>query len=311
MPIATAGLRLLEASGHELDLVERPSPTEFRSRLAQADAVVLRFQSLSRDDIEAAERLHFVSRHGVGYDAVDVAALSARGIPLAITPGANAIGVAEHTLALLLAVARRILPQDAGVRAGQWQSAMRGAMFELAGKTALIVGAGRIGRATAERMKAFGMQVFAYDPLLPPEAALPEGVQRVVDLNAALQSVDVVSLHLPLTESTRHLVDPLSIKRGAILLNTSRGGLLDGTRLLQALQEDHLTGAGLDVFETEPPNVADPLLQHPNVVLSPHAASLTDASIERMGVECASNIADFFAGRPPRGSIVNLADIGI
>lgn len=311
MPVAASGLRQLEAAGHELDLVERPAPAEFRARLARADAVILRFQPLSRQDIEAAGSLRFVARHGVGYDAVDVAALTERGIPLAITPRANAIGVAEHALALLLAVARRILPQDAGVRAGQWQAALRGPLFELAGKTALIVGAGRIGRATAERLQAFGMRVLAYDPFLPPGATLPPGLEIMTDLPAALAQADVVSLHLPLTDATRGLVDPLALKRGAIVINTARGGLLDPARLLAALDSGHLTGAGLDVFDVEPPDAADPLLGRPDVVLSPHAASLTDASIERMATECAANIIDFFAGRPPRDSIVNLAGIAL
>lgn len=311
MPIADAGLRLLEAGGHELDLVERPSPEDFRRRLAGADAVILRFQPLSRGDIDAAGQLRFVARHGVGYDAVDVSALSERGIPLAITPGANAIGVAEHTVALLLAVARRIVPHDAGVRAGQWQAALRGPMIELAGKTALIVGAGRIGCATAQRLQAFGMSVWAYDPLLAAAAPLPAGVRRVEHLADALAQADVVSLHLPLTEATRHLVDPLELKRGAIVLNTARGGLLDPARLVAALDAGHLAGAGLDVFDVEPPGAAEPLLRHPDVVLSPHAASLTDASIERMAIECAENILGFFDGHPPRQSIVNRADIAL
>lgn len=309
MPIATSGLTRLQEAGHELDLVERPAPAEFRARLAQADAVILRFQPLSREDIAEAGRLRFVARHGVGYDAVDVAALSARGIPLAITPRANAVGVAEHALALLLAVARRIIAQDAAVRAGQWQAALRGPMFELAGKTALIVGAGRIGRATAERMQAFGMRVLAYDPFLPADATLPAGVAIMTSLEAALAQADVVSLHLPLTDDTRRLVDPLALKRGAIVINTARGGLLDQGRLLTALESGHLLGAGLDVFDREPPSATDPLHQRPDVVLSPHAASLTDASIDRMATECAANIIDFFDGRPPRDSIVNIASI--
>lgn len=305
MPIADAGLRMLEAGGHELDLVERPSAQHFQARLANADAVVLRFQPLTRQNIDAAPRLRFVARHGVGYDAVDVDALTARGIPLAITPGANATGVAEHTIALLLAVARRIVPHDAGVRDGQWQGVLRGPMIELSGKTAFIVGAGRIGRATAALLQAFGMHVWVYDPQLPAHATLPQGVQRAHRLADVLKNADVVSLHTPLTDATRHLVDPLELKRGAILLNTARGGLLDEQRLLAALETGVLAGAGLDVFATEPPDVADPLLRHPNVVRSPHAASLTDASIERMGIECAENILGFFAGRPLTQNIVN------
>ncbi len=214
-------------------------------------------------------------------------------------------------LALLLAVARRVIGHDAGVRAGQWQAALRGPMFELAGKTALIVGAGRIGRATAQRLRAFDMRVLAYDPFLPADAALPQGIEIRTDLAAALAEADVVSLHLPLTDATRGLIDPLALKRGAIVVNTARGGLLDPTRLLAALESGHLTGAGLDVFDPEPPGAADALLRRPEVVLSPHAASLTDASIERMATECATNIIDFFEGRPPRDSIVNLAGIAL
>lgn len=304
--IHESGLAKLRATpGLTLDVLLAPTPEEFNTHLQHADAVILRYQPLRQVQIDAAPRLKLVVRHGVGYDSVDLAALDARRIPLAITVDANAISVAEHAMSLLLAVAHRTVAFDTDVREGRWQAGAAQPMWELAGKKALVVGAGRIGRTLAHRLMAFGMDVCVFDPGLPAAVALPIGLRRSEDLAAALGEADVVSLHLPLSETTCRLIDPLACKFGAILVNTARGPVLQEDRLCEALRCGHLKGAGLDVFEEEPLRTSSPLRSFSNVVLSPHIASLTDAGIQRMANECADHVIAFFGPGIARAAVVN------
>lgn len=305
-PIHESGLAKLRTTpGLTLDVLSAPTPEEFNDHLRHADAVILRYQPLRKSQIDAAPRLKIVVRHGVGFDTVDVPALNARRIPLAITIDANALSVAEHAISLLLAVAHRTVAFDADARQGRWQAGATQPMWELAGKKALVVGAGRIGRAMAHHLMALGMDVCVFDPGLPTSAVLPVGLRRSTDLTAALGEADAVSLHLPLSEATYRLVDPLACKRGAILVNTARGSVVHEPRLCEALQNGHLTGAGLDVFEAEPLTASNPLRVFPNVVLSPHIASLTDAGMQRMAIECADHVTNFFGAGITRGAVVN------
>jgi D-3-phosphoglycerate dehydrogenase len=302
------GLRLLR--GREdwtFTCLDDASDEEFAAHLPLADAVVLRYRSLGRAHVEQAPRLRCVSRHGVGYDSVDTAALRERDIALAITPKANASAVAEHAMALLLAVARRIPQCHASVAAGEWVRGI-GAQpfFELEGKQALIVGAGRIGRAMATRLQGFGMAVRCFDPFLAPDAPLPAGCERAPELAAALAEADVVSLHVPATPTTMGLVDPLACKRGAILVNTARGGVVDMQRLHLALLTGHLYGAGTDVFDTEPVPAGHPMLTEPALVATPHVASLSDGALRRMAQESIQNVLDFFDGTLDAGAAVDL-----
>jgi D-3-phosphoglycerate dehydrogenase len=304
--IADPGIALLRAEpGFTVDLLDAASNGQFRARLAGADGVILFFQPLKAADIAAAAQLKVVSRHGVGYDSVDVSALDERRIPLTITPGANAVAVAEHAISLLLAVARRSIAFDRDARQGRWSANATAPMFELAGKRALIVGAGRIGSAVARRLCAFDVQVQAYDPALPKDAVLGQGIERVEDLSHALAHADIVSLHMPLTAQTRHSINPLAMKRGAILINTSHGGVVDENALIEGLGSGHLLGAGLDVFETEPLGPKHPLYALDNAVLSPHISSLTDGGLRRMSLEAAQNVIDYFRGTLDPAVVVN------
>jgi D-3-phosphoglycerate dehydrogenase len=304
--IAAAGLALLEqAPGFTVEVLDDPTEDAFLERVPDADAALLFFRPLRAKHIQAATRLRFVSRHGVGYDAVDVESLNARGIPLSITATANATAVAEHTVALLLSVAHRITGHDQDVRAGLWQARARTPMMELTGKTALVIGGGRIGSETARRLLGLGMQVQCFDPALPASVSLPAGIHRVDHLALALAQADVVSLHIPFTEQNRHLIDPWAMKSGSILINTARGELFDENVLADALQKRHLFGAGVDVFASEPVAEGHPLSSLDNVVLSPHNASLTDGGLYRMGTESATNIIDFFNGHVNPACIVN------
>lgn len=295
--IADPGIELLRAQDDfTVEVLDDYTQEQFADSLAGSDGVILFFQPLKAAAIAGAPRLKVVSRHGVGYDSVDVATLDERNIPLTITPGANAVAVAEHAISLLLAVARRSASFDIDVRAGIWSRKPITPMFELSGKRALIVGAGRIGTATAQRLRAFDMDVQAYDPALPDDAVIGGGLERVRDLHKALAQADVVSLHVPLTTATRNLIDPRQMKLGSILINTARGGVINEAGLLEALESGHILGAGVDVFEVEPLPAEHPLCLLENVVLSPHISALTDGGLHRMSLEAAQNVIDYFRG---------------
>jgi len=281
------------AAGHRVWTDADPLAADpLRRRVEEADAVIAGAREAYDAELLArAKRLRVISRTGVGYDRIDVDAATRRGIVVTITPGALEESVADHTLLLLLAVARRLRELDAGTRAGRWTRVMG---RELQGKRLGILGLGRIGRAVARRAQAFGMAVWAYDPVPDPAYARQHNIRLVDDWPTLVETVDVVSLHLPLTPSTRRLVDADFLARmrpGSLFINTARGGLVDQDALVEALAGGHLGGAGLDVFDPEPVSEAHPLLARlpadANVVLTPHVASYTaeaSAAIARQAV---------------------------
>ncbi len=308
-----AGLeRLKRAEGFTHTLVEEISVESYSPHLAGADAVVLRTQPMTAEVIAKAPRLQIVSRHGVGYDAVDVKALNARRIPLCVVGDVNSRAVAEHTLMLMLAVARRAAAHDRAVRKGEWDLRNRFETVELDGKSLLLVGFGRIGRRVAELARAFGMTVAAYDPFVKPEVMAKHGVRPAAELLKALGEADYVSLHMP--GSTAGAViweeEIAAMKPGAILINAARGGLVDEALLDKALREGRLGGAGLDVFRHEPPAPDHPLLANERVLISPHSAGLTAECAARMAVACVQNVLDHFAGRLAPALVVNAAELG-
>ncbi|MCA3572887.1 MAG: hydroxyacid dehydrogenase [Aestuariivirga sp.] len=308
-----AGLeRLKQAQGFTHTLVDDVSVESYLPHMAEAEAVVLRTQPMTASTIAAAPKLAIVSRHGVGYDAVDVAALSARGIPLSIVGDVNSRAVAEHTLMLMLAVARRAASHDRASREGQWNIRNRFETVELDGKTLLLVGFGRIGRRVAELAKAFGMAVMAYDPFVKPDLLAKHGVRPAADLVKALGEADVVSLHMPGSTAGAVIFEEelAAMKPGAILINAARGGLVDEALLDRALREGRLFGAGLDVLASEPPDAGNPLLTNDRVVISPHTAGLTAECAARMAVASVQNVIDHFAGRLDPALVVNAAAIG-
>jgi D-3-phosphoglycerate dehydrogenase len=304
-----SGMDLLEARPDiALDVVAGPAAPDFEARLAAAHAVTLRMTPFGADLIAKAPALRVVSRHGVGYDTVDVDALTARGIPLAVVGEANAVTVAEHTLCLMLGLARRLKAYDAAARRGEFAWRLRAESVELAGKTVLLVGFGRIGSEVARRCAAFGMRILVHDPHLSAAAIARAGGLPASDLDAALGEADVVSLHLPLTAATRHIVDAARLGRmkpGAILVNTARGGLVDEKALAAALADGRLSGAGLDVFERQPPATDSPLFRMENVLLTPHSAGMTREAAARIAVACAQNVLDALDGRLNPANVVN------
>ncbi len=305
-----SGLSILRADPSiDLDYTEDLGTDAMLARLPQAQAVLLRTQPFDAATIAACPALQIVSRHGVGYDAVDVDALNQRGIPLTIVGDVNAQTVAEHTMMLMLAASRRLGAYDAATRpGGDWGFRNSLAAREIGGKTLLIVGLGRIGRRVAHLAAAFDMRVLAYDPFA---AAPPEGVEILADLDQALTQSDVVTLHLPGTDRPVLGADQIArLRPGAIVVNAARGGAVDEAALAQALDEGRLHGAGLDVFASEPPQAGNPVTGRADIVLTPHVASMTVECAERMAVAAARNIVDYFHNRLDPALVVNADAIG-
>ena len=306
--IHEAGLNLLRsAPGVTVDMVDEISTESYAARIPEADALLIRTQPLPGSVVATAPRLKIVSRHGVGYDAVDVPALEARGIALAITGDVNSRAVAEHTLALMLALAKRVTAYDAAMRDGEWTIRNSFSATELWDKRLFLVGFGRIGRLVAGLAGAFGMHVSAYDPFQSGEAIRQGQAEPVGSLEEGLRVADIVSLHVPKAGS-KALIGAEQIelmKRTALLVNTSRGDLVDEHALADALDAARIAGAGLDVFGSEPPAAGNRLLRSDRAVLSPHSAALTRECAIRMSEAAAQNILDFFEGRlDPRLTVI-------
>ncbi|MFC0386362.1 hydroxyacid dehydrogenase [Muricoccus vinaceus] len=308
-PIHPGGIqRLLDAPGITLDHPGAATGGDLAARLRDAEAAIVRGTAVNAAFLAMAPRLRMVCRHGVGYDLVDVPAMTRRGVVVMITPEANAASVAEHALMLMLAVARRVLPVDAGVRRGEWRVRGQSETFELGGRRVLVLGFGRIGTRVARLCAAFGMRVAVHDPFIPAGTIRGAGFEAVKDRDAGLAAADVVTLHLPAGEATRGMVDAAflaAMKPGAVLINTARGTLLDEAALEAALRSAHLSGAGLDVLRVEPMVTPPPLLALDNVVVTPHVAASTAEGLQRMAWDAAGNVLDFLAGRPDPDAVVN------
>jgi len=306
------GLAILrQVPGVEVDYVEEVSAESYRPFLPNADALLIRTQPLTAGHVAEAPNLRIVSRHGVGYDSVDVDALNHRHIPLAVVGDVNSRAVAEHAAMLMLAAARRTVLFDRKMRAGDWGYRNSLDATELDGSTLLLVGFGRIGKRLAQIAAALGMIVLAYDKFQDACAIRDEGVTPVADLREALSMADVVSLHVPKV-GDKALIgaeELAAMKPSAILVNTARGGLIDEAALLAALDEGRIAAAGLDVFEDEPPRFDAPLLANERVVVSPHNAGLTEACARRMAIAAAENILDCFNGKLDPALVVNRMDV--
>ncbi len=308
--IHPAGLDLLRATpGVTVEAVDEVTTEAFAPRVPGADALIIRTQPLPGSVVAAAPRLRIVSRHGVGYDAVDVAALDRRGITLAIVGDVNARPVAEHAFALLLALAKRVPALDAATRGTAWSARDAFSAAELWNKTLLLVGFGRIGRIVAGMAKAFGMRVLAYDPFVDPATVAEAGATPVASLAEGLRRADAVSLHVPRAEGKPLLgaAELALLRPHATVVNTARGDLIDEDALADALEAEALGGAGLDVFAREPPPPDSRLLRSPRVILSPHSAALTGECAARMSEAAARNVVDFFAGTLDPRLVVNRA----
>jgi phosphoglycerate dehydrogenase-like enzyme len=254
--------------------------------------------------LASVPELRVIARCGVGYDRVDVAAATARGIPVTITPNSTHDAVAELTLALLFAVTKSIVPHDRQIRAGGWPRVL---LIPLRGRTLGILGLGRIGRSVAQRALPLGLKVIACESAPNLEFVRAHQIE-IVSFDDLLARSDFLSVHCPLNSETRGLFNRATfgrMKRGAIFINTSRGKVVVEADLLEALRSGHLRGAALDVFEQEPPAPDNPLFHLPNVVCSPHLAGTDELSLENMGCEAATCIVKLFRGEWPAGAVVN------
>ncbi|HQU69493.1 MAG TPA: hydroxyacid dehydrogenase [Albidovulum sp.] len=306
-PVGEALLRDLPARGVTVDYVEDISEPSYAPLIGKADALVIRTQPLSAATIAAAGKLKVVSRHGVGYDAVDVAALNARGIGLTIVGDVNSISVAEHAMMQLLAAAKRVLRADHAVRdPAQWGWRNRLEQREISGKRLLIIGYGRIGRHLARMAEGFRMEARAHDPFLE-RAGWPAGnVAPVTDLNEGLAWADCISIHVP--RGDRPTLGPeefARMKPGVILANTARGGVVSEAALSEALASGKVGAAGIDVFDAEPPDGLCPLTAFDNVILSPHIAGITNECAERMAIDSVENALAYLDGTVDPGLVVN------
>ena len=312
--IHQSGLDLLASrSDVRFEVVEDVSEASLKGAFADADGVVIRAMPIPNSVFETVKRLKIVSRHGVGYNNVDVDYLTQLGIPLALTIDANALSVAEQTLFFLLTLAKNGLVYDSATRENRFGVRDSLNCFDISGKTLLIVGFGRIGRMVAERAKAFGMKVAVSDPIVSADAIVAAGCFPVGSLAEVLPRADFLTVHIPLTNQTKGLIGAAELalmRPSACVINTARGGIVDEKALVAALSAGKLRGAALDVFETEPPAPDNPLLALDNVVLSPHSAGLTVECAERMAIASVENVLATFDGRLDPAVVVNRQVLG-
>jgi D-3-phosphoglycerate dehydrogenase len=299
--ISERGLALLRDTGWE---VLTPAAAEVAVEIANADGLVVRSATkVNAALLEKAPKLRVVGRAGVGVDNVDMDAATRRGILVMNTPGGNAISVAEHTLALMLGLARSVPQASASVHAGKWEKSAFSGM-ELRGKTLGLVGFGRVGTEVARRALAMGMKVLAYDPYVMPAAARELDVETLT-LDELLQRSDVISLHSSLSPTTEKMINAAAIakmKKGARIINCARGELIDEAALADALRSGHLGGAGLDTFAQEPPKNS-PLIGMPNVIATPHIAGSTREAQEEVGTAIAQQVRDYLADGVIRNAV--------
>jgi D-3-phosphoglycerate dehydrogenase len=290
------GLTLLKESGADVHVLTAEEKPRIKETLPDFDALVVRSATtVTAELLQAGKRLKVVGRAGIGVDNVDVAAATDLGILVVNAPTANLMSATEHTFALLLSLARRVPFADASTKAGGWDRKILG--IELQGKTLGIIGFGRIGQRVAARARGFEMNVVAYDPFLDAAAARKLEVE-LLPLEELLGRADAITLHTPLTEQTRNLLDARRIglmKKGALVVNCGRGGVLDEAALLAALESGHLGGAALDVFAEEPPKDLT-LVRHPKVVATPHLGAQTREAQERISTETAEMVLAALGG---------------
>lgn len=290
-----AGIEVVKASAHDMDTV--------CAEIAGCDAAITRNAGLSRAAMEAATGLKVLGNHGIGTDPVDVAYATEIGLPIVFTPYANVQSVAELVIGHMLAIAKRVREADAAIRDGNFDYRYSRDFREVSGKVLAIVGFGRIGQRTAEIAKAaFGMRVIVHSPSVPADTIKAAGFEVSTDLDATLALADYVSLHQVLTQKTRGLFNRerlLAMKKGAVLINTARGAIVETDALVEAVDSGHLRGAAFDVFEKEPLPADHPFTRTPGILLAPHIGGSTEEAMERTATQVAGQVIDVLQGRRP------------
>ena len=305
------GLNLLkENQNFKFEIIEDCSEENLIKVLPKFDACTLRVSKLNEKILLNCKKLKVISRHGVGYDNVDLNYIKKNNITLLITATANAVAVAEHVIYMMLSISKSINQYDHEVRIGNFK---KNASFiktlELFNKEILFVGFGRIGQTLIKRCKGFDMKVKVYDPYVKKEIIEKFGGEKIENLDKGLNICDYLSLHVPLNDKTKNLIDYSKLKnmkKESIVINTARGGVINEEDLNKALNENIIFGAGLDVFEKEPVDKNNPLLSNKKVLLSPHSATFTNECKSRMSLETTKNIIDFFENNIDKSMIVKL-----
>ena len=310
-PIHEAGIKLLmDNSNYEYEIIENLEAQDIKLKISNCDAISIRTAKLSGELINCSKNLKIISRHGVGYDNIDLTASKEKNITLAITATANAVAVAEHVLFMLLNIAKRKSMYDESVKSGNFSNRNKlPKTIEIWNKNILIAGFGRIGQCLIKRCQGFEMNVFVYDPFVSKEVVESLGGKKVENLEDSIKNMDAVSLHVPLNDKTKNLINYnllRKMKKNCIIINAARGGVINETDLDRALNENLIFGAGLDVFEKEPPDQNNPLLKNDKVFLSPHTAAFTEECMVRMGKETIQNIIDFFEKKLDKSKTIKL-----
>ena len=286
--VCPEGLQMLDGVA-DVYVADNQDPNNYLDEMKDADALIVRIAKCDGHAIENSPNLKVIGRTGVGYDSVDVKTATAHGIPVVITPGANNRSVAEHAVAMMFALSKNLVEAQQEMCKGNWE--IRGAKkeFELEGKTIGILGLGAIGRETAKICEGCGMKVAAYDPFLSKEQVEGYGAVYYENYEDLLKVSDVVSIHVPLTDETKNMISKKQLtemKKTALIINCSRGGIINETDLVEALKAGEIAGAGTDVFCSEPPKTDDPLLNCPNLIVSPHSAAQTREAVIKMTQMC-------------------------
>ena len=294
---------VLRAAGVEYRLHQAKSEEDVIAAARDADAIILQYAPITGRVLDGLPRCRIAVRYGVGVDTVDLAAATERGVMVANVPDYCIEEVSDHAIAMLLSLWRGVTSYDRAIRNGTWSTTERRPMPRLAGKVLGVIGVGRIGTQAARKAAGVGMRVIGYDPYL---SSLPAGVEKVT-LDELLQQADAVSLHMPLTVESRHLINEAALRKmrpSALLVNTARGGIVDTSALIRALQEGWIAGAALDVLEQEPVPRDSPLLSLPNVILNPHASWYSDQSVPELKRKTAETAIAVLRGQRPT-SVVN------
>jgi (S)-sulfolactate dehydrogenase len=292
--------------GAQVDVRVGMKPQELREIIGGYEALAVRSATkVTKEVLEAAQKLRVIGRAGTGVDNIDLAAASRRGVVVMNAPGGNSVSVAEHTMALLLALARQVADASQSTRGGKWEKKKFASGRELSGKTLGVIGTGSIGGLVVRRAQAFGMKVIGYDPFLGAEAAQNLGIE-LVDLPEIWKRSDAVTLHVPLTEQTKNMVGAAQIaqmKPGALLVNCARGGLVDEAALAAALKAGKLGGAALDVFEEEPPPASHPLFSCPNFIGTPHLGGSTEDAQQNVATIVCEAMVDYLTTGTVRNAV--------
>ena len=305
------GIKLLKDNKQfNYEIIEDVSKNNLIKVLPKFDGITLRVAKLDSEILKKCQKLKVISRHGVGYDNVDTKYLKENNITLLITATANAVSVAEHVMYMILTLSKGITQYDFMVRSGEFRQAVNQVKtFELLEKKILILGFGRIGKILIKRCLGFEMKVYVFDPFVNKEEIENYGGKKVDNLDHSIKNSDYITIHMPLNEKTKNLIDIKKLKlmkKNTIIINTARGGIINEKHLDDALKQNIIFGAGLDVFEKEPINIDNVLIKNKKVLLSPHSATFTKECKIRMGKQTVQNLIDFFENKTKENMIVKI-----